>query len=205
MKNNEICLATIENNSFDIIHIKKQNNKICMNAVKKDGLLLWYVKNKTPEICLAAVKQNSFAFLCVEKQNLEISLEAVRNNYFMLKYVNKTNKQSCELLPVIYPAKKQYLSDARGYLNDCSEWDPLFTEQLAEKEGLSLSLNHWRIIFLFRKHYSEYQVNPSLQFIRNKLRMTLANDEKHNYFFSLFLNTNMAGKYAGLPEPYPYF
>lgn len=50
MKNNEICLATIENNSFDIIHIKKQTNKICMNAVKKDGLLLWYVKNKTPEI-----------------------------------------------------------------------------------------------------------------------------------------------------------
>lgn len=103
------------------------------------------------------------------------------------------------------PASAAKLSvDQDGFLCNLSEWDEATANELAKKENIVLTENHWEIIELARSFYQKYQHSPEMRALVKFIKQEL-DDRKGNslYLLSLFPNSpaKLACKIAGLPRP----
>ena len=64
-------------------------------------------------------------------------------------------------------------TDAEGYLVDPLEWNELLAGELARRENISLTPDHWRVMSFMREYYDEHQVAAdarfTIKFIANEL------------------------------------
>ncbi len=98
----------------------------------------------------------------------------------------------------------QYPTDASGYLTNLNDWSVELAEKIAEKEQISLTAEHWEIIYLVRDFYQEYKTSPAIRMLVKTMAQKFG-EEKGNSRYSqrLFPDgpAKQATKIAGLPKP----
>ncbi|NQD38178.1 TusE/DsrC/DsvC family sulfur relay protein [Permianibacter sp. IMCC34836] len=98
---------------------------------------------------------------------------------------------------------QSFATDGHGYLRDRSVWTEAIAEQLAAREGIVLTAEHWQVIRYVRAFYDEFQSSPAIRPLVKYLAQHWG-PEKGN---SLYLHTlfkepaKQASKIAGLPKP----
>jgi tRNA 2-thiouridine synthesizing protein E len=99
---------------------------------------------------------------------------------------------------------KELALDEEGYLQDPSAWNEDVAKAFAEKDGITLTDEHWEIINFLRNYYQEYQIAPMIRILVKEVKKAMG-PEKGNlkYVYKLFPEgpAKQACKYAGLPKP----
>lgn len=90
-----------------------------------------------------------------------------------------------------------------GFLADVNAWNMEVAEHLAQLQNITLTDEHWEIIFLLREFYQQYNASPAMRTLVNAVR-TKYGEEKGNsiYLHKLFPGAALqATNIAGLPKP----
>ncbi len=94
--------------------------------------------------------------------------------------------------------------DTNGYLISLDDWSPHLAEQLAQKEDLTLSDEHWEVIYFVREFYFKFNTSPAIRMLVKAMAEKYG-EEKGNsrYLFRLFPDgpAKQATRIAGLPKP----
>ncbi|MCL7720351.1 TusE/DsrC/DsvC family sulfur relay protein [Actinobacillus pleuropneumoniae] len=100
--------------------------------------------------------------------------------------------------------EKKYPTDASGYLTHLADWSEDLAIEIAKKEHIELTDEHWEIIFLVRDFYQEYKTSPAIRMLVKAMAQKFG-EEKGNsrYLQRLFPDgpAKQATKIAGLPKP----
>lgn len=81
----------------------------------------------------------------------------------------------------------QIKTDEHGFVMDPEDWSEEFAEQVAREEDITLSEQHWTVVFIIRELYAETSTVPELRTIMKKLKATLgANQATRKYIYQLF-------------------
>ncbi|MFK7958189.1 MAG: TusE/DsrC/DsvC family sulfur relay protein [Lysobacterales bacterium] len=94
--------------------------------------------------------------------------------------------------------------DDRGYLLHRSQWQPWVAEQMAQRDGLVLSEQHWEILDFLQDYYDSYQMAPPMRVLVKAIAIKLGEDKgESRYLYRLFPDgpAKQACRYAGLPKP----
>jgi len=98
------------------------------------------------------------------------------------------------------PAK----TDADGFLENLSDWNPEVAEQLAATINVSLTNDHWELIELAREFYATTDVvlamRPLVKLAREHLGTEKGSSIHLNLLFPDGAAKNLA-RVAGLPKP----
>lgn len=100
--------------------------------------------------------------------------------------------------------KLKNLLDKEGYLLNLNDWDEEIAHHLATLEDITLTDNHWEIIYLLRDFYQEFQVSPAMRPLVKAVSKKLGADKgKSIYLMTLFPGSpaKLIAKLAGLPKP----
>ena len=99
---------------------------------------------------------------------------------------------------------KEIETDNDGYLKESSQWSEALAEVIAEKEGITLSPEHWEVVRFVREFYLEFNTSPAIRMLVKAMANTFG-EEKGNsrYLYRLFPKgpAKQATKIAGLPKP----
>ena len=91
-----------------------------------------------------------------------------------------------------------------GYLTDPEAWDSDVAIQLARKEGITLTDEHWRVIEFMRDYYREHGIAADARFVIKFLAEELGHgDRARARLFELFPYgyVKQACKIAGMRRP----
>jgi len=94
--------------------------------------------------------------------------------------------------------------DEEGYLIEPGSWNERVAEQLAEKEGIVLGDEHWRIIRYMRNHYDEHQTAPDARHVTKFVADDLGygrNAGSHLFELFPYGYVKQACKIAGMKRP----
>jgi tRNA 2-thiouridine synthesizing protein E len=92
----------------------------------------------------------------------------------------------------------------QGFLVNRLDWNEEAAEQLALKENIKLSEQHWEIILFIRSYYEQYKHLPNTRVFIKAIARTLGEDKGNSrYLHQLFPDGPLkyACKLAGLPKP----
>lgn len=106
-------------------------------------------------------------------------------------------KQPCEL-------NAELALDKDGFLLHLHDWSPAVAEQLAHREQIVLSPEHWEVLQLLREFYAEFQLSPATRPLIKYAALKLGSDKGNSLHLNhLFKGTpaKLAAKLAGLPKP----
>ena len=95
-------------------------------------------------------------------------------------------------------------TDKEGYLLDLADWSPEVAEQIAQREGIALTTEHWRIIHLLRNYHAVHDLSPAMRPLVRRVRAQLGAEKGNSlYLLRLFPGNpaKVAAKIAGLPRP----
>lgn len=92
--------------------------------------------------------------------------------------------------------------DAEGYLIDPLSWNEDVARELAQREGLALSEEHWLAIRFMREYYEEHQIAPDARHVMKYLA-SQSEQPNRNRLFELFPYGYVAQacKIAGMMRP----
>ena len=91
-----------------------------------------------------------------------------------------------------------------GHLVKYSTWNKSVAEKLANSEGITLTANHWEIIYLIQEFYKETETVPESRPLSNLISTKLDKEKSRSiYLMRLFGGTpaKVIAKIAGLPKP----
>ncbi|CAL4043165.1 Sulfurtransferase TusE [Buchnera aphidicola (Phyllaphis fagi)] len=83
------------------------------------------------------------------------------------------------------------------------KWNTLYALKIAHKECITMTEKHWEIIYLIRKIYLKYNINPTNRILLKIIQKKIGYNQGNNlYLLSLFPKgiTKQANKIAGLPN-----
>jgi len=91
--------------------------------------------------------------------------------------------------------------DNEGYLVDPAKWSEKIAEALAEKEGITLTDEHWKVIQFMRGYWEKHQVAPGARGVTKFMTEIMGADR--NRLFELFPYgyPGQACKIAGMKRP----
>jgi tRNA 2-thiouridine synthesizing protein E len=92
---------------------------------------------------------------------------------------------------------KQFNLDDDGFLIDVDKWDIDIAKELARRQNLELTSDHWMLITAVRHHYDIKGVVPTYQDILGRTGL------RKEDMFRLFPSGRLRGAYrlAGVPKP----
>lgn len=94
--------------------------------------------------------------------------------------------------------------DPQGFLINLEDWNEEVAITIAREEGITLSDDHWEVIWLLREFYAEFDLSPANRILVKAVKEELG-EEKGNsiYLMQLFPGSpaKLASKIAGLPKP----
>ncbi len=96
------------------------------------------------------------------------------------------------------------LFDSDGYLTTRSSWTPELAEEIANKDGIKLTDQHWQIILLVRRYHEEFDSPPAMRALVKYIRVHLGETAGNSvYLLKLFPNSpaKIACKISGLSKP----
>lgn len=91
-----------------------------------------------------------------------------------------------------------------GFLLDPSEWNPEVAQELARREGIELSEDHWQVLKFMRDYYEEHKIAADARFVIKHLAEDLGKGRKaRSELYRLFPYGYMqqACKVAGMRRP----
>ena len=94
--------------------------------------------------------------------------------------------------------------DKEGFLRYLQDWSTDVAEQIAGRENLQLTPEHWEIIELLRRYYQEFDDSPAMRPLVKYCARELGPDKgKSIYLMTLFPGSpaKIGSKIAGLPKP----
>ncbi|WP_312272085.1 TusE/DsrC/DsvC family sulfur relay protein [Pseudomonas sp.] len=94
--------------------------------------------------------------------------------------------------------------DKEGYLLDLGDWSVEIAEELALREGLPLTPEHWEILHALRDFYTEFQLSPANRPLIKYIAQTLGPEKGNSLHLNLLFKgspAKLAAKLAGLPKP----
>ncbi|QFQ32622.1 TusE/DsrC/DsvC family sulfur relay protein [Buchnera aphidicola (Aphis fabae)] len=93
--------------------------------------------------------------------------------------------------------------DLDGYLKNNKDWNIYLAEEIAKKEKIILTNNHWEIIYFIREFYFKYNITPSMRMLISGINKKLGKNIHSIYLFQLFPKgpAQQASKIAGIPKP----
>ena len=107
-------------------------------------------------------------------------------------------------MTVLYANTLDYRLTPSGRLLDLGQWNEDVACSLAQKEGISLTPEHWEVLSVMRLFYQEYNVSPSRKLLRKALGDRLgpekATDEHLDALFPDDVQIQ-GTRIAGIPEP----
>ncbi len=92
----------------------------------------------------------------------------------------------------------------QGFLCVPSDWHKEVAVELARRENIHLSAEHWEIINFIRTFYRDYEYLPNARGFSKAIKNSLGNEQgTSRYLQKLFPNGPLkyACKIAGLPKP----
>lgn len=99
---------------------------------------------------------------------------------------------------------KEFETDAESYLKVFDAWSEGLAEVIAEKEGITLTPEHWEVVRFVREFYIEFNTSPAIRMLVKAMASKFG-EEKGNsrYLYRLFPKgpAKQATKIAGLPKP----
>ncbi len=60
---------------------------------------------------------------------------------------------------------KEIETDTEGYLKESSLWSEPLAAVIAEKEGITLSPEHWEVVRFVRDFYPEFNTSPAIRML----------------------------------------
>jgi tRNA 2-thiouridine synthesizing protein E len=94
--------------------------------------------------------------------------------------------------------------DTEGYLLDLDVWSEAVAREVARREGIELTGEHWQVIEVLRDFYHRTGVSPSMRPLVKLVREALGPDRGNSiHLLTLFPGSpaKLAAKIAGLPRP----
>ena len=94
--------------------------------------------------------------------------------------------------------------DPQGFLLNLDDWSELVAEEIALREGITLTDDHWEVINLLREFYAEFELSPAMRILVKHVKTELGEDKGNSiYLLQLFPGSpaKLASKIAGLPKP----
>lgn len=94
--------------------------------------------------------------------------------------------------------------DKEGFLRDLAEWNDAIAVELANREGIDLTVDHWAVIRILRAFYETTGVSPSMRPFVKLIGEKLGREKGTSiHLLSLFPGSpaKLAAKVAGLPRP----
>lgn len=91
-----------------------------------------------------------------------------------------------------------------GNLLHPHEWSEAMSNVLAEKEGITLSAEHWEVIHYLREFYFEFGIVPMVRLLMKHMRERAGPDKaEKEYLYRLFPKgpSSQGSRIAGLPRP----
>ena len=99
---------------------------------------------------------------------------------------------------------QRYHIHPSGNLVDPSVWSEALGKQLAEREGIELSADHWEVIRFLRGFYYQYGITPMVKLLVKHMQ-DQDGDHRINeaYLYQLYPGgpSRQGSRIAGLPEP----
>ena len=96
-------------------------------------------------------------------------------------------------------------TDSEGYLLDPTEWTEeiaeKITEKIAEKEGVTLTDEHWAVIHFMREYWEEHQVAPDVRWTTKFVTETMGAGRKRLYELFPYEYAQQACRIAGMKQP----
>ena len=92
--------------------------------------------------------------------------------------------------------------DEEGYLIEPQDWNEEVAKQLALREDIRLTEDHWDAIRFMREYYADHQIAPDVRHVTKHLAKRLG-PESRNAVFELFPYgyVKQACKIAGMKRP----
>jgi len=94
--------------------------------------------------------------------------------------------------------------DKEGFLQDLTDWNENVAAELAQREQITLTEEHWEIIKSVRDFYNIYQMSPSMRALVKHIQKTLGPEKGQSIYLLQLFPTSPAkyiSKIAGLPKP----
>ena len=94
--------------------------------------------------------------------------------------------------------------DKHGHLLDLDAWTEEVCETLAAGEGLTLTAEHWEVLWLLRDFYAETQVAPAMRPLVKLVRQRFGTDKGSSIHLMMLFGDSpakTAARLAGLPRP----
>ena len=95
-------------------------------------------------------------------------------------------------------------TDEEGYIQSLGDWSQEVAVEMARREGIELSENHWEVINFLRDYYKEYEIAPAIRILTRAMAKKLGREKGNTrYLYRLFPEgpAKQACRYAGLPKP----
>lgn len=93
-------------------------------------------------------------------------------------------------------------TDAEGYLVNPEDWSQETAEELAQRENIQLTEDHWDVLNFMRQFYEEHQIAADARYVIKHLTDRLGKSAR-NRLFELFPYgyVQQACKIAGMKRP----
>lgn len=89
-------------------------------------------------------------------------------------------------------------TDNEGFLVDHKDWSMEFLKQVANEDGVNITMDHVDIVNGLRLYHKKYGIIPSLRGLSKVANIKIDS----TYLYKLFpFGIKQAAKFAGLPKP----
>lgn len=99
---------------------------------------------------------------------------------------------------------KEYPTDPQGYLLESALWTKELGAYIADLESITMTDEHWQVIFFVREFYLEFNTSPAIRALVKAMENKFGKDKiSSRYLYRLFPKgpAKQATKIAGLPKP----
>ena len=102
-----------------------------------------------------------------------------------------------------FAAIDRYSTGEPGNLGELAPWSEATAKELAAKEGIELSPEHWEVVCYLRDHYEECGLAPSGRSLLQCMEEKFAAPGGGKYLYRLFPGgpVSQGSRIAGLPLP----
>lgn len=99
---------------------------------------------------------------------------------------------------------QEVATDTQGYLLDSSLWNKDLAAAIAQLENITLTDEHWQVIYFVRTFYEQFNTSPAIRALIKAMGNEYGKEKiTSRYLYRLFPEgpAKQATKIAGLPKP----
>ena len=97
-----------------------------------------------------------------------------------------------------------FMFTEEGFLKNGQGWTPELAQEIAIKQGITLTKAHWQVIHFVREFYARHQTTPPLRVLVSLLRETYGPEQGSSVYLQNLFPPSAAltiARIAGLPKP----